>query len=101
VGALFALIQRVDLVIAGDSGPIHIAAATETPAVAIFGPTDPRIWAPHSSQLTVLRKSECPPCGNPYCCSREPCFACTTGVTTADVIEACRRVLLKSSFYGP
>ncbi len=93
--ALFALIRRANLVIASDSGPIHIAAATGTPAIAIFGPTDPRVWAPHSAQLTILRKSECPPCDNPYYCQRERDFACTSEVTTADAINACESILRK------
>jgi ADP-heptose:LPS heptosyltransferase len=94
LGSLCALIRRVDLVIASDSGPIHIAAGTGTPAVAIFGPTDPTIWAPKSSRLIVLRKSDCPPCDNPFYCRRGAHFACTTEVRTSDVIEACRRLLL-------
>jgi ADP-heptose:LPS heptosyltransferase len=92
-GALPALIHLADLVIAGDSGPIHIAAAAGTPAVAIFGPTDPRVWAPKSQYLTVLRTSKCPPCENPYACARGPGFPCMTDVTVSDVVDACRRIL--------
>lgn len=93
IGALFMLIKLADLVIASDSGPIHIAAATETPAVAIFGPTDPRIWAPKSSCLTILRMSDCPPCGNPYFCQRGIDFVCTTHVAVSDVMQACQHIL--------
>lgn len=93
VGALFVLIGRADLVIASDSGPVHIAAATETPAVAIFGPTNPQVWAPKSSCLTILRTSDCPPCGNPYFCQSEIDFACTTRVAVSDVMQACQHAL--------
>lgn len=96
IRALFVLIKLADLVIASDSGPIHIAAATETPAVAIFGPTDPRIWAPKSSCLTILRTSDCPPCGNPYFCQRGIDFVCTTHVAVSDVMQACQRILRNS-----
>lgn len=92
--ALFVLIKLADLVIASDSGPIHIAGATGTPAVAIFGPTDPRIWAPKASCLRILRTSDCRPCGNPYACERERDFACIRDVTVFDAVQACRSILL-------
>ncbi len=93
-GALCALIQRADLVIASDSGPIHIAGAAGTPAIAIFGPTDPRLWAPRSAQVTVLRRSDCPPCDLVFFCPRGLDFPCTREVQVSDVIEACQRILL-------
>jgi len=41
VGQLIALTRRADVTIAGDSGPLHLAAALERPVVGIYGPTDP------------------------------------------------------------
>ena len=38
---LIALLRRADLVVGGDSGPVHLAAALGVPLVALFGPTDP------------------------------------------------------------
>ncbi|MFH1741652.1 MAG: glycosyltransferase family 9 protein [bacterium] len=93
VGALCVLIQVADLVIASDSGPIHIAGAAQTPAVAIFGPTDPKVWAPTDPCITVLRKSDCPPCNNSFFCKERSDFACTEEVQVEDVIEACERIL--------
>jgi heptosyltransferase-3 len=40
--------------IGNDSGIAHLAAAVGTPVVAIFLSTDPRIWAPRGSNITVL-----------------------------------------------
>lgn len=37
-----------------DSGPSHVAAACGTPAVVIFGPSDPRVWAPRGPNVTVV-----------------------------------------------
>lgn len=41
VGQLVALTRRVALVVGGDSGPVHLAAALGVPVVALYGPTDP------------------------------------------------------------
>ncbi|MDQ6664338.1 MAG: glycosyltransferase family 9 protein [Acidobacteriota bacterium] len=43
--------------IGNDSGIGHLAAAAETPVIALFGPTDPAIWAPRGAQVTVVAKS--------------------------------------------
>ncbi len=62
---LAALLQRADLLITGDSGPMHIAAAVATPLIAIHGPTDPALSGPVSPSATVLRSDIwCSPCYN-------------------------------------
>ena len=40
--------------IGNDSGIAHLAAAVGTPVVSIFLSTDPRVWAPRGSRVTVL-----------------------------------------------
>ena len=40
--------------IGNDSGITHLAAAVGTPVVAIFGPTDPAVWAPRGERVSVL-----------------------------------------------
>lgn len=47
---LTALIRGAAIFVGADTSVTHLAAATGTPAVAIFGPTDPRIWGPWPSQ---------------------------------------------------
>jgi len=42
------------LYIGNDSGITHLAAAVGTPSVAIFGPTDPAIWAPRGDNVRVI-----------------------------------------------
>ena len=62
---LVALLKRANLVISGDSGPMHIAAAVGTPLIAIHGPTDPALSGPISPTATVLRSEIwCSPCYN-------------------------------------
>ena len=41
------------LYIGNDSGPAHLAAAVDTPVLALFGPTDPAVWAPRGPQVRV------------------------------------------------
>jgi len=43
-----------DLYVGNDSGMTHVAAALGVPVVAIFGPTDPRVWRPLGDHITVL-----------------------------------------------
>ena len=49
VAGLIALLRRTDLLIGGDSGPMHVAAALAVPVIALFGPTSPERngpWGP-------------------------------------------------------
>ncbi len=55
LGQLIELTRRASLVIAGDTGPLHLAAALGCPTVAIFGPTDPARNGPFHGNFRVLR----------------------------------------------
>ena len=52
---LIALTRRATLFVAGDTGPLHLAAAMKVPVVAIFGPTDPARNGPYGTRSVVLR----------------------------------------------
>jgi heptosyltransferase-1 len=52
---LIALTRRVSLVIAGDTGPLHLACALGKPVVGIYGPTDPKRNGPFGVPFLVLR----------------------------------------------
>jgi heptosyltransferase-1 len=52
---LIALTRRVALVIAGDTGPLHLACALGRPVVGIYGPTDPSRNGPFATPFRVLR----------------------------------------------
>src|SRR6266849_3681498 len=49
LGQLMALLRNALCIVGGDTGPLHLAAALGTPAVAIFGPTDPARNGPYRS----------------------------------------------------
>ncbi len=55
VGQMIALVRRAALVIAGDTGPLHLAAALERPVVGLYGPTDPARNGPYGAVSRVLR----------------------------------------------
>jgi heptosyltransferase-1 len=57
VAELIALTRRAALVIGGDTGPVHLAAALGRPVVALFGPTDPARNGPDfvGAKVRVLR----------------------------------------------
>jgi heptosyltransferase-1 len=52
---MIALIRRAGVMIAGDTGPLHLAAALQRPVVAIYGPTDPLRTGPYGACGRVLR----------------------------------------------
>jgi len=55
---LISLTRRVGLVIAGDTGPLHLACALGRPVVGIYGPTDPSRNGPYGTRFKVLRSPE-------------------------------------------
>jgi ADP-heptose:LPS heptosyltransferase len=52
---LGALLARAEAYVGNDSGVSHLAAAFGAPTLALFGPTDPSVWSPVGSRVTVLR----------------------------------------------
>jgi heptosyltransferase-1 len=49
LGELMALLRNALCIVGGDTGPLHLAVALGTPAVALFGPTDPARNGPYHS----------------------------------------------------
>ena len=57
---LLALCRAASLMVSGDTGPLHLAAAAGTPTVAIFGPTDPARNGPFAVEdVTISRFATC------------------------------------------
>jgi heptosyltransferase-3 len=61
---LAALIEGSRCLICVDSVPLHIASATKTPLIALFGPTSDQNWGPwmHPKSRVVAQKTSCRPC---------------------------------------
>jgi len=71
---LVALLERASLVIANDSGPMHIAAALGRPLVTLFGPTNPIRTGPFQRMDSVVRLDiPCSPCYSKHC-SHQSCL---------------------------
>ena len=68
-GQMSALIERCNLVIANDSGPMHVSAALGIPILGIFGPTDPAAHRPYSENSGYVIHSElyCIKCNKLHC----------------------------------
>lgn len=95
VSDLVSVLRRSRLFISNDSGPVHIACAVGTPAVAIFGRSDrglsPRRWGPSNAGDAVLHKDV-----GCVTCSAHACrlgFKCLEAVAAADVLQAAEKIL--------
>lgn len=65
---LLALMARCRLMVANDSGPMHLAAALGVPLVALFGSTDERATGPVGTRIRLVKQeAECSPCGRRQC----------------------------------
>ncbi len=67
---LAAILKKASLVISGDTGPVHVAAAVGTNTASIFGPSDEKKYAPCGRGKNILIKNAglyCRPCGQHEC----------------------------------
>jgi ADP-heptose:LPS heptosyltransferase len=90
---LAALLEGAAALVAGNTGPAHLAAAVGTPVVSLFAPVVPAVrWAPYGVRHLLLgdqnapcrdtRARECPVAGHP----------CLSSVAPADVVAAVEEV---------
>ena len=95
--ALAAVLERLDLLVTGDTGPMHLAAAVGTPVVTVFGPSDPARYAPLDPMHRVVRIDlPCSPC-NRIRLPPERCRGhipdCLTGIDVEMVFRAVEATL--------
>jgi lipopolysaccharide heptosyltransferase I len=88
---LVAVLARASLVVAGDTGPMHLAAALGRPVVGLFGPTDPQRNGPWGSGDTWVSRSDRCECSHKrQCLARQWCLG---DVRVDEVEEAVNRRL--------
>lgn len=101
---LAGLIERMDLLVTGDTGPMHLAVAVGTPVVAVFGPSDPARYGPRGPLDSVVRVDlPCSPCNRirlppARCMGHTP--DCLEFITVNDVFSAAAAVLDRSARSG-
>jgi ADP-heptose:LPS heptosyltransferase len=94
---LAAVLDRARMIVTGDTGPMHLAAAVGTPVVAVFGPSDPARYGPRGPLDRVVRIDlPCAPCNRirrppARCVGHTP--DCLEGIETAQVLAAIDDVL--------
>ena len=89
------IFERVQLVIANDSAPLHSAAACGIPTVAIFGPTNPAATGPygmHHGAHLLTSPLPCRPCGQ-RTCRNEQQLECLTSISVQDVVRSAEGLL--------
>jgi ADP-heptose:LPS heptosyltransferase len=96
-----AILARLDVLVTGDTGPMHLAAAVGTPVVAVFGPSDPVRYATRGPADRVVRIDlPCSPCNRirrppERCVGHTP--DCLAGVSSDAVFDAATAVLDRST----
>ena len=94
---LAAVLARIQVLMTGDTGPMHLAAAVGTPVVGIFGPTDPARYAPLVDRSAAVHANLwCRPCHRtrrPPARCRHGAPDCLVRVGTDDVVVAVRSLL--------
>ena len=94
---LMALLGRLEVLLTGDTGPMHLADAVGTPIVALFGPSAPERYGPRDAPHRILRIDlPCSPCGRvrlppARCRGRVP--ECLDGISIDAVVAAATELL--------
>jgi ADP-heptose:LPS heptosyltransferase len=103
IRSLLEGLSAAKLFLTVDSGPLHLAALTDTPTVALFGPETPSLYGSLGSRLrTFYAGVYCSPCLNVYNTKTAPCNGkniCMEAIAVSEVLAAARELLQESA--GP
>ncbi len=67
---LASVLQQTKIFVSNDCGVMHLAVAAGTPAIGLFGPSQPQIWFPYNhtgGHLALWHEIECRPCHKNFC----------------------------------
>ncbi len=85
---LVSLIKQLNVIVTGDTAPLHMASAFETKIVALFGPTDPkRHMPPGEDHIALVKHIPCQPCYSGTCTNNEK-LRCLREISVQEVFEA-------------
>lgn len=91
---LGALLERANLVIANDTGPMHMAVAVGTKTIALFGPTSAALTGPYGKgdYRVISKNTECEvPCYDMDCSDNR----CMAAITVEDVLNEVSQMVTK------
>ena len=81
-----ALLAKCDLLVANDTGPVHMAAAVGTRCLVLFGPTRPDWTGPYGDgHRVIMRDLPCQPCLKHRCPRGD--HACLASITADEVAD--------------
>ncbi|MFB9624040.1 glycosyltransferase family 9 protein [Nonomuraea helvata] len=90
---LAAVIERAGVLVAGNTGPAHLAAAVGTPVVSLFAPVVPAArWAPYGVPTVLLGDQEAPCRASRARVCPVPGHPCLSHVTSEQVVKAVREL---------
>ncbi len=87
---LMGILEKCDLLLTNDSGPMHIAAALKTKVIALFGSTSDVKTGPYNQGKVINKKVECSPCYKRECPID---FRCMKQISVKEVIQAVFQIL--------
>ena len=93
---LGALLERANMVVANDTGPMHLAVAMKTNVIALFGPTSPRLTGPYGQghYHVMCKNEECDvPCYDLTCIDNR----CMAAISVEDVFREAEEMLIQNS----
>ncbi len=94
LGDLLALSQAARLMVSGDTGPWHLAAAMRTPLVSLYGPTSPARNGPWDPAVEVVSRAAMCVCHHKRTCQHRR--MCLADIPLDDVMAAVDRRLAKA-----
>jgi heptosyltransferase-1 len=93
---LVEISRRARIIVSGDTGPLHIAAAVGVPAVGVFGPTNPKRNGPWRKEDVAISRYEVCDCHYERRCRRGPDQWCLGTIAVQDVAAAIDRRLARA-----
>lgn len=98
---LMGVIDKLDILVANDGGPLHMAVALGKKTVSFFGPVDDRVYGPYppddKKHVVLKKKLECSPCYSKFrlgVCRRDK--ECLRGIEVEEAVGAIKRLITMS-----
>lgn len=95
---LIAIIDNLEVLVANDGGPLHMAAALNKKTVSFFGPVDPKVYGPYPADekrhIVLRRNLECSPCYRDFRLNK--CLnniSCLEGIDIEQAFDAVKNLL--------